>query len=162
MGFELAKPSPNKRREVNIDAFATQTEEIQKILQDNILIAQARYEPQANRHCSLAAKYKIRDLVWLNTRNLFNKRPSRKLENCHAGKYQVKKIISNHDVELDLFSDLHIYTVFYINFLESAATDDPYPSHIESSDSLIEVDGKTEYKVTAIINSCFFERTKKL
>ena len=102
MGFEPAEFSPDNIREVNADTFATQIEEIQKILQDNILIVQADHECHANRHCGLASRYKIRDLVWLDTRNLFTKRPSRKLENCHIGKYRVKKIISNHAVKLDL------------------------------------------------------------
>ena len=38
MGFEPAKPPPSNIK-VNADAFATQMEEIQEILQDNMLIA---------------------------------------------------------------------------------------------------------------------------
>ena len=50
MGFKPAKPPPSNIKEVNTDAFATQIEEIQEILQDNMLIAQAIYERHANRH----------------------------------------------------------------------------------------------------------------
>lgn len=39
MGFEPAKPLPSNIKEINADAFATQMEEIQKILQDNMLTA---------------------------------------------------------------------------------------------------------------------------
>ena len=63
MGFEPAEPPFNNIREVKSDAFAMQIKEIQKILQDNMLIAQADYERHANRHRSLATQYKIRDLV---------------------------------------------------------------------------------------------------
>ena len=38
MGFEPIEPLPSNIKKVNTDAFATQIEEIQKILQDNILI----------------------------------------------------------------------------------------------------------------------------
>ena len=39
IGFKLAKPPPSNIKEVNTNAFAMQMEEIQKILQDNMLIA---------------------------------------------------------------------------------------------------------------------------
>ena len=162
MGFEPAKPPLSNIREVNADAFAMQIEEIQEILWDNILIAQANYECHANRHRSPAPQYQIRDMVWLDTRHLFTKQPSRKPDNCHAGKYQVKKIVSNHTVELDLPSDLHIHPVIHVNLLESAATDDPHPGHIQPPGPPIEVDGETEYEVTAIVDSQLFGRTKKL
>ena len=48
MCFEPAKPLPSNIREVNADAFATQIEKIQKILQDNMLIAQVNHKRHAN------------------------------------------------------------------------------------------------------------------
>ena len=71
MGFKLAKPPPSNIKEVSAAAFATQMEKIQEILRDNMLIAQADHECHANQHCSPAPQYKIEDLVWLDTRNLF-------------------------------------------------------------------------------------------
>ena len=41
MSFKPAKPPSSNIRKVNADAFAMQMEEIQRILQDNMLIAQA-------------------------------------------------------------------------------------------------------------------------
>ena len=162
MGFEPAKPPSSNMRKVNADAFAMQMKEIQKILQDNMLIVQANHERYANRHCGLAPQYQIRDLVWLDTRNLFTKRPSIKLENRHAGKYRVKKIVSNHAVKLDLPSNLHIHPVFHVNFFKPAATDDPHPGYIQPPGPSIKVDRETEYEVTAIVDSRLFGRTKKL
>ena len=162
MGFETAKPLLSNIREVNADAFATQMEEIQEILRNNMLIVQADHERHTNRHRGLAPQYQIGDLIWLDIRNLFTKRPSRKLENCHTGKYQVKKIVNNHAVELDLFSDFHIHPVFHVNLFEPAAIDDPHPGHVQPPGPLIEVDGETEYEVTTIVDSRLFERNKKL
>ena len=63
MGFKPAKSLPSNIREVNANAFATQMEEIQKIVQDNMLIAQANHKCHANRHRGPAPQYKIGDLV---------------------------------------------------------------------------------------------------
>ena len=98
----------------------------------------------------------------MDTRNLFTKRPSKKLENCHIGKYQLKKIISNHAIKLDLSSDLYVHSVFHVNIFEPAATGDLYPGHIQPPGPPIEVDGEIKYEVTTIVNSRLFERTKKL
>lgn len=48
MGFEPAEAPSSNIKEVNTDTFTTQIEEIQKILQDNMLIAQADYKHHAN------------------------------------------------------------------------------------------------------------------
>ena len=137
-------------------------EEIQEILQDNMLIAQTNHKRHTNWYRGSAPRYKIRDLVWLDTRNLFTKRPSKKQENCHAGKYRVQKIISNYAVELDLPSDLHIHPIFYINLLEPAVIDDPLSGYVQPPSPPIKVDGETKYEITAIVDSQLFGRTKKL
>ena len=98
----------------------------------------------------------------MDTKNLPTKRLSRKQENHHVGKYQVKRIISNHAVKLDLLSDLHVYLIFHVNLLEPAAIDDPHPDYIELLGSQIKVNGETKYKVTAIVDFQLFGRTKKL
>lgn len=162
IGFEPAKPPLNNIREVNADTFGMQIEKIQKILQDNMLIAQADHEHHANQHCSLAPQYKKRDLIWLDIRNLFIKQPSRKLENCYTEKYHVKKIISNHAVKLDLLNNLYIYPVFHVNLLKPATTDDPYLGYIQFLSPPIEFDEETKYEIIVIIDSRFFERAKKL
>ena len=162
MGFESTKPPPSNIRKVNADAFTIQIEEIQKILQDNMLIAQADYECHANQDCGLAFQYKIRDLVWLDTRNLFTKLSSKKLQNCHVGKYQVKRIISNYAIKLNFSSDLHIHLVFHVTFLEPATTDDLHSSHVQFLGPPIKVNKETEYKSTAIVDSRLIRKTKKL
>lgn len=48
MGFEPIKTPSSNIKEVNTDTFTSQIEEIQKILQDNMLIAQADYKHHAN------------------------------------------------------------------------------------------------------------------
>ena len=50
MSFESAKPPSNNIRKVNANTFATQMEEIQKILQNNMLIAKTDQERHTNRY----------------------------------------------------------------------------------------------------------------
>ena len=162
MSFKSAKPPPSNIKEVNADVFTMQKEEIQEILQDNMLIAQADHKCHANQYCGPALQYKIRDLVWLDIRNLFTKQPRKKLKNCHADKYRVKKVISNHAVKLDLLSDFHVYPVFHVNLFEPAATDNPHSSYVQPSGPPIKFDGETKYEITVIVDSRLFGRTKKL
>ena len=67
MGFEAAEPPPTNIREVRADAFATRMEEIQDILRDNMLLAQADQERHANQRRGPAPQYKVGDMVWLST-----------------------------------------------------------------------------------------------
>ena len=81
----------------------------------------------------------------MDTRNLFTKQPSKKVEDRHTGKYRVKMIISNHDVKLDLPSDLHIYPVFYIKLFDAAAIDNFHSGHLQPPGRPIKVDKEVEY-----------------
>ena len=152
---------PTNANELNADTFATRMEDIQAMLQSHMLLAQADYEKHANRHRGTAPHYRESDLVWLDTQNLFTKRPCRKLENRRAGPYPVKKVISTYAVELVLPEDIRVHPIFHVNLLEPAATD-PHAGHIQPPPPPIEVDGEAEWEVTAIVDSRYFGRAKKL
>lgn len=79
------------------------------MLQSHMLLAQADHEKHANRHRGTAPQSKAGDVVWLDTRNLFTKRPCRKPENRSAGPYPVKRIVSTHSVELVLLEDIRAH-----------------------------------------------------
>lgn len=98
----------------------------------------------------------------MNTKNLFTKQPSKKLENFHIDKYQVKKIISNHIIKLNLFNNLYIYFIFYVNLLKLAVINDLYFGYVQFLGLPIKFDKKIKYEITTIVNSRFFRRIKKL
>ena len=143
MGFEPTGP-PSNTNELNAKTFATRMEEIQGILRGHMLLAQADYEKYANRHRGTAPQYRVGDLVWLDTQNLFTKRPCQKLENWRTGPYPVRRVVSTHAIELTLPDDVRVHPVFHVNLLEPVAMDEPYPGHIQPSPPPIEVDGETE------------------
>ena len=161
MGFEPTRP-PTNANELNAETFATRIEETQGILRGHMLLAQADHEKHANRHRGTAPQYREGDLVWLDTQNLFTKRPCRKLENRRAGLYPVKKVISTHAIELVLPEDLRIHPVFHVNLLEPTAKDPPHTGHIQPPLPPIEVDGEAEWEVATIVDSRYFGRAKKL
>ena len=136
-------------------------EGIQNVLQNHMLLAQADYKKHANRHRGTAPQYRESDLVWLDTRNLFTKRPCQKLENCCAGSYPVRRVISTHAVELVLPEDIRVHPVFHVNLLEHAATD-LHAGYIQPSPPPIEVDGEAEWEVNAIVNSRYYGCARKL
>ena len=163
MGFEPTRPPINANaNELNADAFATRMEDIQSMLQSHMLLAQADHKKHANRHRGTAPQYRESDLVWLDTRNLFTKRPCRKLENWRAGPYPVKRVVSTHAIKLVLSEDIWVHLVFNVNLLEPAATDPPHAGHIQPPPTPIEVDGEAEWKVNAIVDSRYTGRSKKL
>lgn len=87
----------------------------------------------------MAARYNVRDMVWLDIKNIFTKYLYWKLENCRADPYPVKWVISAQAVKLNLLENICVYPIFYVNLLEPAATDSD-PSHILSLPPLIKVD----------------------
>ena len=76
MGFEpnTTRP-PVNTNELNAETFVTRMSKIQDMLRNHMLLAQADYEKYANRRRGTAPQYRVKDLVWLDTLNLFTKRP---------------------------------------------------------------------------------------
>ena len=106
MGFESNIRPPTNVNELNADTFANQMEEIQNILQSHMLLAQVDHKKHANHHRGTAPQYRESNLMWLDTQNLFTKRPCRKLENRRTGPYPVRRVINTHAVELVLPEDI--------------------------------------------------------
>ena len=153
---------PTNVNEANANDFASQMQEFQEVLQNQMLLAQANHKQYTNQRCGTAPSYKESNMVWLDTRNLVTKRPCQKLENRRAGPYKMKKIVSTHAIELELPEDIRIHPVFHVNLLEPTATDPPHPGHIQPPPLPIEIDGETEWEVEAIVDSQYFGRSKKL
>lgn len=109
-----------------------------------MLLAQANHKLHANKQRSSALQYKIRNMVWLNIKNLITKGPNRKLKNVNGGKYAVKKIISPHDIKLELPPSFQIYPVFYVNPLEPATTNSPHSGYVQSPGQPLIIDRNIE------------------
>ena len=89
------------------------------------------------------------DMVYLSTKNITTKRPSKKLDNKFLGPYPIVKKISENNYQLELPYKVRIHPVFHISLLESAA--DTIKVHTEADD--IEVEGEQEYEPERILDS---------
>ena len=102
LGFEPLSRTNNSPELTNADEFATKMEEINAHLQNEMRLAQARYESTANYHRTPAPSFRVGDEVWLNAKNIKTKRPSKKLDWKKLGRFTIKRVVSKYAYELDL------------------------------------------------------------
>ena len=58
----------------------------------------------ADHKCTDVPQYKVGDKVWLSTKDLHTRQPSRKLMEKQVGPYPISQVISPNAVELKLLS----------------------------------------------------------
>ena len=64
-------------------------------------------------------------MVYLVTKNITTKRPSKKLDHKYLGLYKVIKRISKNNYQLDLPPKVRIHLIFYISLLKDATNVKP-------------------------------------
>ena len=110
-----------------------------------MLRAQQRYQDAANSRRLPEPIFKIRDLVWLDAKNITTQRPSRKLDHKHLGPFPIEKILPPNSYRLTLPDTMHNYLVYHVSLLQKAAEND-----------------EEEFVVEEILDARLFGRGKKL
>ena len=96
----------------------------------------------ANKHWKTSPDYKVGDLVWLLTKNIYTKKLSKKLDNKQNSLYKATKLVKlSYQLELSKFIKLH--NIFYTSLLRPAAKDLLLRQHNDSP-PLIFVNDKKE------------------
>jgi hypothetical protein len=90
--------------------------------------------------------FKEGDIVYLATRNISTKRPSKKLDYKYIGPYKITQKISENNYKLDLPPKVKLHSIFYIALLKSAAD----TIQIKTGNKPKEIEGPEVYKAEEI------------
>ncbi len=146
---EQAPPIP---AETDAQETARQLKEIQEHLQTEILRAQHRYSEGADRRRTPAPAFKEGDRVWLNTKNIVTRRPSRKLDHRRIGPYKIVKVVSPWAYKLELPDEVQIHPVQHVSYLDPV-NEEPFPGQRTPPPPPVQVDGEDEWYVDEILDS---------
>ena len=69
----------------------------------------------ADQHRGTAPEYKVRDKVWLSTKDIKINRPSQKLAERQLGPFEIVKVISPNAVKLKLPTSFKIHDVINVS-----------------------------------------------
>ena len=136
-------------------------QELHQFLQDRIKHTISQYsEATLNRQVP-SPDFKVGDKVWLDSRNIQTKHPSKKLDHSRLGPYLITSKISSHAFRLGLPLDLQqIHPMFHVSLLEPA-TESKIIGWIPTPPPPIEIHSEDEYELAKILNSRFQKKHLK-
>ena len=148
MGME---PRRESRNELAAD-FAGRMKKIHEEAQAALIKARDEMKRYADRIQGDAPEYKVGQKVWLETRDLDIKRPSKKLAEKRIGPYEITDIISPNAIKLKLPKSIRIHPVVNVSRVR------PYLSprikgQAPTPAAPVEIDGELEYDVEQILDS---------
>ena len=128
---------------------ADRLHEVHSMLRNTLEFVRERMREHYDKHRLEGPRLKEGDKVFLLTRNIRTKRPSKKLDFKKIGPFKIKKKISTSNYELDLPKTMRLRTkVFHISLLEPAHKNAKLETHVEAED-----DEEPEYEVETILDS---------
>jgi len=137
---------------IHVDLFIQKMNQINKILREQMILAQAYQKQFANVHWQHALKYAINDMIWLDARNLMIHWLSKKLFNKFEKSFRIIKIVSSHSYQLELLNDWFCFNVFH-TYLLHFATNDLLPEQISfASFSIVFVEEVLSWEMNEILN----------
>jgi transposase InsO family protein len=134
---------------IQTESAITSVEALKEVHQkslDNIAKAQSRSISYVNKKRKTAPLLKEGDKVYLLTKNLRTRRPTKKLDKVKVGPFFISKQISPVNYRLALPKDAKIHPVFHISLLEPADPRTPI-----QKDFHYQADGQDEWEVEKII-----------
>ena len=133
--------------------FTHSLSELHQYCREQVAIAQQKYQGPADARRTIPPDFRVGDLVWLNAKNIKTKRPSKKLDHKRVGPFKISRAISTHAFRLDLPREFRfLHPVFHVSLLEPYHSN-TIPLRRQPPPLPVEVDGETEYEVSAILDS---------
>lgn len=132
-----------------------QISDLNIFLRENMKVSQAFYEKHANQHCSILPSYQIGDRVFVNTKNMNTKRPSKKSDWKNLSLFPVIEIVNSHSYRLRLPDNLKsVHPVFHTSLLRPDPNNPISGQTIEPNPSVkIDDCGENLYEVDTVVGS---------
>jgi hypothetical protein len=130
-----------------------------QFLREQIQLAQHRQERFADRKRTPAPAYRVGDWVYLSTKHLQTKRPSKKLDHVTEGPFQIKKHLGPDSYALDLPTSMRIDNSFHTRFLRPT-DNNPLPGQRSIPSPPVIIEDHEEYEVDDILDSRITRRGK--
>ena len=132
--------------------MALDLKELHQYLREQLQHTIKQYECHSEGCRLPIPNFQVSDLVWLNSRNIRTRRPSKKLDCRHLGPFPILEKISSHTVRLGLPLALQrIHPVFHVSLLQPT-NPSIIPNRIEDPPPL-ELDDDEEYEDQRILDS---------
>ena len=141
-------------RDSNAHDFSRSLSELHDYCREQVAISQAQYQGPADRHRSpVPDELRSGALVWLNSKNIKTRRPSKKLDHKRLGPFKVESKVSDNAYRLTLPHSMRfLHPVFHVSLL-SLHRANSIPNRTQPPPPPVEVDGENEYFVDAILDS---------
>ena len=91
-----------------------------KDIRENIQKMHLKFEKYVNKKRKKGPQLKEEDKVYLLTKNLMTKRPTKKLNHTKIESFFIKAVKRSVNYELSLPKNIRIHSIFHINLLKSA------------------------------------------
>lgn len=128
---------------------ADRLHDMHRMLKDTLESVRERMGKYYDTHRLEGPRLEEGDKVFLLTKNLRTKRPSRKLDYKKVGPFKISKKISTSNYELALPEGMRLRSkVFHISLLEPAPKNAKLETQVEAED-----DEETEYEVEEVLDS---------
>ena len=132
-------------------SIADSMQEVWEFTRAEMAKSQQAQVKAANRHRKPSPEYKVGNLVWLSTRNIYTERFSKKLDHKNIGPYKVTGLVGS-SYQLDLPASMRIHNVFYPSLLRPAA-EDPLPGQHNDPPPPVVMNDKEKWEVNDILDA---------
>ena len=105
-------------------------------------------------------RWKVGDMVYLNSKNIKTKRPTKKFDWKNFGPFKITECIGSHAYRLKLPKDWKIHNVFHVNLLSKAPIE-KFPQRKTSSQADIELEEEKEYEIERVLDIRKIGRSKE-